>query len=200
LLKVALSIVSIFIILLLIPTVNDFILILLRPAEFSLREYFWNSGIEMFRDNFFSGVGPEMFASKFYNYLPSDGFTLFENIGAMAYGKIHSPHNYFLSMAAENGIFGLLTAAAIFILFFYLAFKAIKMAQHIDTDYYIISVAIAGIGIGLFIRAFFEINGILYYGYISRDLPFWIIFIILIYIYKDLRVKSKNISRLQLSR
>ena len=56
--------------------------------------------------------------------------------------------------------------------------------------YYVISVAIGGVGIGTLFRSFFEVSGILNYGYISRDLPFWILLIVLNYIYS--KVKTSN--------
>ena len=105
-------------------------------------------------------------------------------------GKIPSPHNYFLLMGAENGVLGILTSVSVFILFFYLSGKTLMMSKKMDREYYIFSVAIVAIGIGTFLRAFFEISGIMYYGYISRDLPFWIIFLILIFIYKRMKNNS----------
>jgi hypothetical protein len=48
--------------------------------------------------------------------------------------------------------------------------------------YFIILGTIA-VGIGLFIRGLFEAIGLIYYGYITADLPFWILFGILIFIY-----------------
>ena len=188
LLKVSLSIVIVFSILLFIPIIQDFILILLRPREFSAREYLWNSGIEMFKDHYISGVGPEQFPKFFYTYLSHSALILFEETGALSFGKIPSPHNYFLLMGAENGILGLITSISIFIVFFYLAYRTLKLAKKVDRDYYVLGVAIMAIGVGTFLRAFFEISGIMYYGYISRDLPFWIVFIILIFIFY--RVKT----------
>jgi hypothetical protein len=38
-------------------------------------------------------------------------------------------------------------------------------------------------GIGLFFRGLFEAIGLIFYGYITADLPFWILFGILIFIY-----------------
>jgi O-antigen ligase len=188
LLKVSLSIMIIFLILLFIPIIQDFILILLRPREFTAREYLWNSGIEMFKDHFISGVGPEQFPKFFYTYLSNSALILFEETGALSFGKIPSPHNYFLLMGAENGILGLITSFSIFILFFYLAYRTLKLAKNADMQYYIFAVAVMAIGIGTFLRAFFEISGIMYYGYISRDLPFWIVFIILIFVYQRVKV------------
>ena len=53
-----------------------------------------------------------------------------------------------------------------------------------DYDYYVLTVAITGIGLAIFLRSFIEVAGYLLYGYITRDLPFWLLFSILIYIYQ----------------
>jgi hypothetical protein len=54
------------------------------------------------------------------------------------------------------------------------------------------AVTMTGIGIGVFFRSFYEVDGVLTYGYITRDLAFWLIFIIQIFIYQ--RGKVKNFS------
>ena len=48
---------------------------------------------------------------------------------------------------------------------------------------YFIILGIIAVGIALFIRGLFEAIGLIYYGYITADLPFWILFSILIFIY-----------------
>jgi O-antigen ligase len=189
--KVFLSLVIIFLVLLSIPLVQDFLLILLRPREFSAREYLWNSGIEMFKNHFLFGVGPEQFPKFFYTYLSHHALILFERTEALTFGKIPSPHNYFLLMGAENGILGLITSVSIFILFFYLSYKTLTIFRNSNREFYVFSVSIMAIGIGTFLRAFFEISGIMYYGYISRDLPFWIVFLMLIFLYQ----KTKDYNR-----
>jgi hypothetical protein len=54
-----------------------------------------------------------------------------------------------------------------------------KMTKNNRPDEYLISLSIYSIGIVLFIRAFFEVDGIFSYGFITRDLPFWICFVVL---------------------
>ena len=93
-------------------------------------------------------------------------------------------HNFFLFFTAENGILGLITSILFFLVFFYYAFKAMQLTKNKDYDFYVLTVAIAGIGIGIFVRSFIEITGYLSYGYITQDLPFWLLFGILIFIYQ----------------
>ena len=61
--------------------------------------------------------------------------------------------------------------------------------------YFIISTAITGIGIGMFFRAFIEVTGILSYGYLTLDLPFWLVFIILISIYQKFNYEKILLSK-----
>jgi O-antigen ligase len=188
--------VALFAILLLLPYVQDFLILLLRSDEINTREYFWSSGMEMFRDHWLFGVGAERFPYHFYSYLPSYAKTMFTELGAFDIGKIPSPHNYFLLMSSENGIFGLFSSFLIFGIYFYIVIKNLKMSKMIDREQYIISAALFGVGIGTFIRAFFEVSGVLSYGYILQDLPFWLSFTVLFLSYtrlKEVKLLGGNI-------
>jgi len=52
--------------------------------------------------------------------------------------------------------------------------------------YFIILGTIA-VGIGLFIRGLFEAIGLIFYGYITADLPFSVLFSIVIFTYLNLK-------------
>ena len=69
-----------------------------------------------------------------------------------------------------------------------------KITKKNKDEFYILSVVITGIGIGLFFRSFLEITGYLTYGYITTDLPFWLIFGILINIYQKYSTQQQNVS------
>jgi len=185
----------IFLILLSTPSIQDPLLLLLRPNEFGIREFIWDSGLEVCKDNIIFGVGPEMYPRYAFTHLASSAFFHLKSSGALSIDKTFSPHNYFILFTAENGILGLFASISIFILFFYLAFKCIKAYKSIDYDLYVISISAFGIGIAILFRAFFEVSGIMFYGFISQDLPFWLIFIILIYMY--IRTKKLNQKEIQ---
>ena len=68
-----------------------------------------------------------------------------------------------------------------------------RLTKKISRDSYIISIAITGIGIGFLFRAFFEVTGLLYYGYITTDLPFWLLFGILVHIYQEIKSNEYEI-------
>ena len=97
-----------------------------------------------------------------------------------------NPHNFILLLACENGILGLITGIFSFVLFFYMAYKCLKGYKNLDREFYVFSVVITGIGLGALERSFFEVSGISY-NYITQDLPFWLIFFILAYMYKKLK-------------
>lgn len=183
LIKLTVGVVFAWVILLIFfSTIVDAMELYLRLDQINTREIFWNSGIEIALDNMWFGVGADVFEKYFFNYAPSSVSILVESFSSR-FGKSH-PHNLFLHYAAENGLLGLLISIGFFVLFFTIAFKTLKLTKNLNREYYVSTVAITGIGFGLFVRSFFEVTGYLYYGFISTDLPFWLTFGILIYIYQ----------------
>lgn len=164
--------------------VNNAMATYLRLETVSDREVYWQMGLDVISDYPLAGVGVDVFDKHFYNYASSRTLTYFKS-DIINIGKPH-PHNFFIFFTAENGILGLITSIIFFIVFFYYAVKAIFLSKNDYYDYYVIMVAITGIGIGIFVRSFLEITGYLVYGYITRDLPFWLLFGIVIFIYRRL--------------
>jgi len=165
-----------------LPEVNDFFSMYLRLERLYTREYFWSAGLDIIFDYPFFGIGPEMFENYFYTYIPSDFFLFFGFKTTTALGTPH-PHNLFLLFTAENGILGLIIAVGFFILFFFYAGKNISECRNKNSEYYPLAVVSFGIGAGILMRAFFEVTGFLTYGFITRDLPFWLVFISVVHIY-----------------
>lgn len=176
--------------LLLIPTVQDYVMVLLRPQEFSAREHLWNSGLEMFYQHPLFGVGPEKFPDHFFTYLSSSALELFTDTGQFTIGKVPSPHNFFLLMGAENGIPGLIAGVSLFVCFLYMSWKLVSLKRIVEHEDYIIVISLLASGLGTLFRAFFEISGVFYYGYMSRDLSFWITIILLSYLFQKYKIKS----------
>jgi O-antigen ligase len=167
--------------LILFPTLAEVVNVYLRWETVSDREVYWTMGLEVIKDYPFFGLGADLFDKFFFNYAPSSTLSLFQS-DIIQLGKPH-PHNFFLYFTAENGILGLVTAILFFVTFFRIAFKTMKLTKN-ENDYYVLSVAITGIGLAIFVRSFIEVAGYLLYGYLTRDLPFWLLFAILIYIYE----------------
>lgn len=157
----------------------------LRLGTVDQRVIYWNMGLEIIKDNPVFGIGPNTFYMQFFNYAPSSYIQLF-NPGFSDLGNPH-PHNFFLYYFAENGILGFIVAILFFIIFFYYAFITFKISQKLNSELYILTAVIFSIGIGTFVRSFIEISGYLTYGYITTDLPFWLLFIILLKINTQLR-------------
>ncbi len=178
-----------------VPEINEAVNLYLRWETISDREVYWQMGVDIINDHPIFGIGPDMFDKTFFNYAPSNTVNYFRS-DILQIGKPH-PHNFFLYFMSENGLLGLVTSISFFVLFFYFAFKTIGLTQNFNRDYYILSIAITGIGIGLFFRSFIEISGYLLYGYITTDLPFWLIFGILISIHQkySASIKSHLISK-----
>jgi O-antigen ligase len=186
LLKKILLIVTIIVccLILLFPNLIDLFLAFFRTGRIleNTRYYLWDMGFGMFKDNPILGVGPGLFQDHMYKYLPLMFGTWEEQGIRMLNAQVGSnnvgiSHNFFVSKASELGIIGLLTAIILPYIFFYKANKVIKSLKYYMTDSYPIIVAIYCIGIGLIYRSFFEVTGFISYGWISRDLPFWLVFI-----------------------
>lgn len=170
--------------LLLFTDIIDMVEIYLRLERVGTREMFWNAGIEVIKSHLLTGIGADTFDKLFYSFAPSSIADLYQ-AGTWIVGKPH-PHNLFLYFWAENGLLGLLTVFSFFFTFFYLIVKIIKGRENIDNRYTVFIFSILSIGSGIFIRSMFEVTGVLTYGFITRDLPFWIVLILLAYIYIDL--------------
>jgi O-antigen ligase len=154
----------------------------LRLETLSDREVYWQMGVDVIKEYPVFGVGVDVFDKFFFNYAPSNTVNYFKS-DFLNIGKPH-PHNLFLFYTAENGILGLLTSIMFFVMFFYYAVKSMQLTKNENFDFYVLTVAITGIGIGFFVRSFIEVTGYLIYGYITRDLPFWLLLGILIFIYQ----------------
>ncbi len=171
---------AIFIILISIPSVVDFYNAFVRIGTVNERSVHWAAGWDMMIDHFIFGIGPENFQSKFFNYVPSSAWNFYEVDTSIF--KFH-PHNYFLLMISENGILGILFSVFIFFIYFRLSWRVMKSSKSLNREEFLMSTALFSIGIVLFIRAFFEVDGVFSYGYITRDLPFWICYIITAHLY-----------------
>jgi hypothetical protein len=62
-----------------------------------------------------------------------------------------------------------------------------------NNSYYLV-VGIVASATGLFVRALFDGINILTYGWISVDLPFWLMFSILIYFYNNIDIAEKHLA------
>lgn len=188
---ISISVLSLIVIpLLLFSDIVEIVEIYLRLDRVGTREMFWESGIEIISNNYLTGVGADTFDKVFYSFAPSTITDLYKS-GTWYVGKPH-PHNLLLYFWAENGILGLLTFISFFYFFFSVIYKTLRIHSQISGFDKILVITILSIGVGIFFRSFFEVTGVLTYGFITRDLPFWIIFILLTYIYQYYNNISKK--------
>jgi O-antigen ligase len=177
------------------PDIVNIIFVFFRSERvFSNTRYLmWEIAYDIIKNNPVFGVGPGMFKFYIYKYLPV-------NIGSWEehqlrwlydYSDLGHAHNFILFLTSESGILGFIIAIALPLLFFFYSKKTLKLYEN-NYNVYSLIIGILGLGIGLFVRSFFESTGILSYGWITRDLPFWIVFIIVIYLYQESKSLSTN--------
>ncbi|MBX2976208.1 MAG: O-antigen ligase family protein [Ignavibacteriaceae bacterium] len=167
------------------PFFNDLFTLLFRLEEgLSQRDTMWQLTVSMIRDNWLLGVGPGSYTNVMFNYIPimleSWGGLVLKELFEVAKGG-NLAHNFYLSYWSELGLFGFIISISIPILFFQLAFKNYKYWYNKNRKISSTVLMFAIIGVGVFIRSFFEGINILTFGWITMDLPFWLIYISLLY-------------------
>ncbi|NCS88863.1 MAG: hypothetical protein AUK34_13815 [Ignavibacteria bacterium CG2_30_36_16] len=185
--KVLKYIAVIFVVLVLIvvslPVMSNYLSIYFRVERIfeNTRTYIWDMSFEIIQNNLWVGVGPELFGSHIFKHLP----VMLGSFEAhqIWWAKSGTSHNFFLFKFAETGLLGLISSIWLFVLFFKIALTAERKTKNIDANYYKLTICIGSIGAGLLGRSFLESTGLISNGWITRDLPFWIAFIILIHIH-----------------
>lgn len=177
------SVMSVLLFLILFTNTLEIVELYLRLDRAGTRELFWQSGIEIISDHPLWGIGSDTFSKVFYSYSPSSVMEFYD-LGAWKVGK-PNPHNIFIYYWAENGILGFIAVFLFFGVLFKLIFTLISKKMHVEENLYPIVISIFSITAGLLVRSMFEITGLITYGFITRDLPFWILIIILIYIFQE---------------
>jgi O-antigen ligase len=170
-----------------IPQLNDFFATYFRVGSNfeTMRSDIWAMTFDMIRNNFWLGVGAGLFETKIYTYLPVELGSYIEK--RIWISRSGTSHNFFLFRFAEGGILGFTVGLLMVSTFLKIGIRALKFVKEKEPYYYIIVISILSVGLGLFTRAFFESTGLLTNGWITRDLPFWLCFISLIFIYKKFK-------------
>ncbi len=195
--KIIYSIAGLFVLIVLsFPKIIGIISAFIRAGRIleNTRYYLWDIAFGIIKDNPVFGCGPGMFKYNIYKYLPVMLGSWDESQINRVYreaGAGHA-HNFLLYRTSEGGLLGLIVAVALIALFFYLSQKVLNRVKH-DRDWLIILTTIIASGLGLVVRSLFESTGLLTNGWITRDLPFWILFIIVIFLYQNLVISKKSI-------
>lgn len=183
-------IIFVVLLILIIPIFNEYLSIYFRVERIfeNTRFYIWDMTFNIIKHNFLFGTGPGLFDTKIYPNLTVMLGSFEEQ--SIWWARSGTAHNFFLFKFAEDGILGLITAFYLFISLFKMGSKIEKQIKNKKSDYYLITLSISSIGAGLLGRAFLESTGLLTNGWITRDLPFWIAFMILIHIYQKVIVNK----------
>ena len=150
------------------------------------RDFIMSSIWNVIKDNWIFGAGPAGTRYKMYEdmpYLFSSPAELFlrHHFSQIEFGHAH---NFYLFFFSDLGILGLLLSLALPLLFLKIAFQTISILHKEKKELYYLSVGITAFGISLFVRAIFEWSGLISYGTIGFDLPFWLLFVVIIFINK----------------
>jgi O-antigen ligase len=158
------------------------------------RDHLWTQSLNIIKDHPLFGIGPGAFKYEMFNYFPvmlnSWEGELFVELYNMT-GGTNVSHNFFLFFFSEMGILGLITAFTLPLIFFRIGIKTLKKHNNLERRYYFI-VTLIVIGIAIFVRSFVENIGVLNYGRITADLPFWLVFSSLVYYYRKPSIPSEE--------
>jgi O-antigen ligase len=184
----AFSILIIVLIFLLLDPLNEIISTLFRvKTGLSQRDYFWELSYNIVKDNPIWGIGPGSYRYLEFNYSPVllnswPGHVIID-LNIATNGE-NGSHNIFLKFASDMGIPGIITIFYFMWLILKISIinykKTMNGARQIFLTNLIISAALGS----MFVRGIFDTIGILTYGIIISDLPFWLLFSILIFFYQ----------------
>lgn len=186
--RIIISFIIVIILFFTIPLLSQLIELYFRVETISQREVLWQSGIEVINKYPILGIGPRTFPYYFFSTAPSYIFEVWTP--EVVFNSFPQPHNLFLYYWAENGVLGFVTIIYFFFIFIFLAIKTLSNSKGKNSRRFIIASCSLSIICGMLFRAFFEVSGVLSYGYITIDLPFWLVLIMLIISVKSSEDKS----------
>ena len=131
-----------------IPEINEAVNLYMRWETVSDREVYWQMGLDVIKDHPAIGIGPDIFDKFFFNYAPSNILNYFRS-DVLIIGK-HHPHNFFFLFYCRKWNTSI-NCLDPFYIYSFLSFETDKIYKRYNRDYYILSIAITGIGIGLFL-------------------------------------------------
>ncbi len=153
----------------------------------SQRQFFWDLAYNIIKDNPILGIGPGSYKYLEFNYMPVllnswAGHIIVDLSRVIDAANVS--HNMYLKFTSDMGIPGLLSVLYFFVLFFHISVSTINKAIKGNKVLYLLILVISTVLGSMFIRCFFDDIGILNYGIIVTDLPFWLLFGILIFFYQ----------------
>jgi O-antigen ligase len=186
--KFAISTLIIVLIFLFFDPLNEIISTLFRIKHgLSQRDYFWALSYNIIKDNPIWGIGPGSYKYLEFNYAPVllnswPGHVIID-LNIATNGE-NGSHNIFLKFASDMGIPGIITIFYFMWIFLKISITNYKKTMYGDRRIFLTNLIISAALGSIFIRCIFDSIGILTYGIIVSDLPFWLMFSILIFFYQ----------------
>lgn len=185
-----------------IDPLNEISTLLFRlESGLSQREYFWGVAFNIIEDNWLFGIGPGSYGYKYLNYFPVmlDSWIgkVLINTKEITEGS-NNAHSFFLVFFSDMGLPGLFLALSLPVIFFRIGFLTIKKYLHEDSYKHLLAILLTASAGSMFIRGIVDGIGLLAYGFITTDLPFWLMFICLMHLnisdnYNDNKIGSKGV-------
>ncbi|MBK7378248.1 MAG: O-antigen ligase family protein [Ignavibacteriales bacterium] len=188
----------VFLLVVLIDPIQQIFLTLFRLEQgLSNRDNIWTLSWMMFQDNFLFGVGPGAWGFEEFNYFPIALNSFYGREIVDLYrltNGFNCSHNFYLIFATDMGLLGLIVALLLPLIFFLITFRVNKKVKKLLPNLYWLPIGINAMGVGMFVRGFFEGLGLITFGRVSVDIPFWIMFMILIFLDKNIELCLVNLS------
>jgi O-antigen ligase len=196
--RITVALLAVFIVIILYEPLGKFSALLFRmEAGLTSRDHLWSIALNIIKDNPVFGLGPGAYKTEVLNYFPVMFNTwsgdLLLRLFEMTQTSSNMSHNFYLFFFSEMGIFGLITATVFTVLFFKIGLRALRSYKNDVEERYYLIVALFAAGASMFVRNLVDSIGLLYYGWITADLPFWIIFICLLVYCYQLPTKNNNL-------
>lgn len=151
----------------------------------------WEFAYNVFRDHIFSGVGPGMFKYQLSTYLTVDMYSF---DGAQIVGLFNlidygHAHNFYLFTLSETGILGFSGAVTLIGFYAVRSYRLNKKGRELSQkNPEVLGAAALAIIIGLLIRGMVDSAGMITYGWLTRDVMYWLLMFIVMNEYKNLPV------------
>lgn len=186
--KFAISILLIILIFLLFDPLNEIVSTFFRiKTGLSQRDYFWALSYNIIIDNPIWGIGPGSYKYLEFNYAPVllntwPGRVIID-LNIATNGE-NGSHNIFLKFASDMGIPGIITIFYFMWILLRISITNYKKAMYGNKQIFLTNLVISAALGSMFVRCIFDSIGILTYGVVVSDLPFWLMFSILIFFYQ----------------
>ncbi len=180
----------------LIQPISDLLNLYFRFESVSTgRDFILETVFNIISKNPIIGCGPAATKYEFYNNLPyligSPQELFIRRMSAMI--EFGQAHNFYLFLYTDLGILGFIASLLIIYIFIKTGHSVLTATKISNNILYHLVLGIQGAGIALFIRGIFEWAGIFSYGTLTTDLPFWFIFVLLIFLYQRIIIEKQNI-------